>query len=109
MHMQRLVGTAVLVVAIAVLTSCGTDSGAAGVRARLDGYPDLGWSDSKMDRFGARICVQFPNGPFADPRVHGTEDAPAYAAYVGDPKPRWITWMAPGIWQDFYDAYCPNT
>ena len=107
--MHRSVGVVVvLLVAIAVLPSCGADSGAAGVRGRLDGYPALGWSDRKMDRFGARICVQFPNGPYADPRVQGTADAPAYAAYVGDPKPRWITWMAPWIWQDFYDAYCAS-
>jgi hypothetical protein len=62
-----------------------------------------------MDRFGARVCVQFPDGPYADPRVRGTADAPAYAAYVGDPKPGWITWMAAWIWQEFYDAYCSTT
>ena len=109
MHMYRFVGMVALVATIAVLTSCGTDSGADGVRERLDGYPPLGWSDTKMDRFGARVCVQFPDGPFADPRVQGSAEAPAYAAYVGDPRPRWITWMAPWILQDFFDAYCSNT
>jgi|SRR5690349_16017107 len=108
--MNSLITASVALCALVTLTACGSPvSGAAGVRERLDGYPDLGWTDAKMDRFGARVCVQFPNGPFADPRVSGSEANPGYAAYVGHPNPQWITWMAPWIWQDFYDSYCSQT
>src|SRR3954463_2136186 len=97
-------GVLVLVVVMAVSTACTAKSGAAGVRARLDGYPELGWSDAKMSRVGAKVCAQFPNGVWGDPRVSGTASAPGYSAYVGAPKPRWITFMAPWVWQDFFDA-----
>lgn len=102
-------GVLVLVVVMAVSTACTAKSGAAGVRAKLNGYPDLGWSDAKMNRVGAKVCAQFPNGVFGDPRVAGTASDPAYAAYVGDPGPKWVTFIAPWIWQDFFDAYCPKT
>jgi len=88
-------------------TACSAKSGAAGVRAKLNGYPDLGWTDSHMDRVGAKVCAQFPDGVLTDPRV-AQGVARAYAAYVGDPKPRWIIEMAPWIWQSFHDAYCPQ-
>src|SRR3954451_9821469 len=80
-------GVLVLVVVMAVSTACTAKSGAAGVRAKLNGYPDLGWSDAKMNRVGAKVCAQFPNGVFGDPRVAGTASDPAYASYVGDPGP----------------------
>src|SRR4051812_34842569 len=99
----------ILVVVLAVSTACTAKSGAAGVRAKLNGYPDLGWSDAKLNRVGAKVCARFPNGVFSDPRVAGTASDPANAAYIGDPGPKWVTFMAPWIWQDFFDAYCPKT
>ena len=109
--MQRMTSIVVLVVAIGALTSCrAADSGAAGVRERLStaGFHDVGWSDAKLDRFGARVCKEFPSGVWGDPRVSGSASDPGHAAYVGDPRPQWITWMAPWIWQDFFDVYCSN-
>ncbi len=107
--MRRAISFGVLAVVLASFTACrSAESGAAGVRERLNGYPALGWSDSKMDRFGAKVCGQFPNGVWGDPRVSGSASSPGYSAYVGDPKPQWITWMAPWIWQDFFDVYCSN-
>src|SRR3954452_17125227 len=99
---------ALVLAVVMALTACTAQSGAVGVRARLDGYPDLGWSDAKMNRVGAKVCAQFPNGVWDDPRVSGTASAPAYSAYVGDSKPRWITFMAPWIWQDVFDSYCAS-
>src|SRR5262245_28211265 len=99
-------GAFVVVVVLGVSTACmakSEASDAAGVRARLNGYPDLGWTDAKMNRIGAKVCAQFPNGVFGDPRVAGTASSPEYAAYVGDPRPRWIITMAPWIWQTFID------
>jgi len=102
----------VLVVVLGISTACASNAerGADGVRERLNGYPDLGWPDSKMDRVGARVCVQFTNGVFDDPRVTGSDGSnSAYFAYVDHPRPRWIIEMAPWIWQVFFDSYCSET
>src|SRR5436853_4277207 len=90
-QMRRVVGVGILVVVLASFTACGSSArGAAGVRERLTtaGYHDVGWSDTKMDRFGARVCAEFPSGVWGDPRVSGSASSPGYAAYVGHPKPQ---------------------
>ena len=65
-------------------------------------------SDAQMDRLGSKACAEFLGGVLTDPRVQQGV-GPVYAAYVGDPQPRWIIKLAPWIWQTFHDAYCPQS
>lgn len=105
----QLLGIVLLMVVAGLATGCAANAegGAAGVRARLsDDFAVAGWSDSRFDRVGARVCDEFPNGVFGDPRVVGTEEDPARAIYAAQPKPAWIMWLSPWIWQQFYDSYC---
>jgi hypothetical protein len=106
----RLFGTVVLLVVMVASTACAAKTGAAGVRDRLSGGIDHGWTDSQLDRYGAMVCSEFPNGVSGDPRVTWNGDSPGYSAYAdAHPRPEWIMRLAPWIWQAFFDSYCVKT
>jgi hypothetical protein len=106
----QLFGTVVLLIVLATSTACTAKTGAAGVRNRLSGGIDHGWTDSQLDRYGAMVCSEFPNGVSVDPRVAWNEDSPGYSAYAEPhPKPQWIMWFGPWMWQAFFDSYCVKT
>jgi hypothetical protein len=106
----RLFGTVVLLVVMATSTACAAKTGAAGVRDRLSGGIDHGWTDSQLDRYGAMVCSEFPNGVSGDSRVTWNEGSPGYSAYAAaHPRPQWIMRLAPWIWQAFFDSYCVKT